>query len=247
MSYIIIESLLNGISELEQHSKSYDLLLTAKISELIEIWCGTFISIDSRLDSDHSLCFTTMQTFIRSHVYELDANGCQYMESDDVLLKNLLSPLASSFMFQEVKSGRCERRVLTEIIVAISAEISTMFFNEIVKGKKPFTDWGSLVLAKQIRLFQNLLCTTIGDLHDAEDDNEFVNTAPILEKFEQMSQVCAILQLEKPSDWASHRYGDATGESLSPNQIRDVMYQRVDFSRVTVDKVCEKLGAKIMQ
>ena len=119
-----------------------------------------------------------------------------------------------------------------------------MLFSEIVYGKKSFTDWGALVLSKQIRLLQNLLCSLIkidGAHGYHQNVEDFVTTAPILSKFERISQACSILQLEKPSDWTTQRYGDHSNDKLSTSEIREIMYQRVDFSRSIVDNVCKKL------
>lgn len=125
-----------------------------------------------------------------------------------------------------------------------AAAISAMLFSETISAQKPFTDWGALVLSKQIRLLQDSLCSLLR-IDDEQvyhqNPDSMMTTAPILSKFERISQACAILQLEKPSDWTAQCYGYHSDDNLSVDEIRGVMYQRVDFSKSTIDKICEKL------
>lgn len=94
----------------------FDKVLVEKSHDVIDKWCGYFSDKDSHIDSNISLCFPAMQDFIRKHVYELDANGCAYMESDDVLGMHLIAPLKNCDIFQEMKDGRCEPRVTLELV-----------------------------------------------------------------------------------------------------------------------------------
>lgn len=123
-----------------------------------------------------------------------------------------------------------------------------MFFTEIVERETPFSDWGALVLSKQIRLFETFLCSLlVGSSSEADhvdDGANAISTAPIISSFGKIAQVCAVLQLEKPSDWSAMRYttvGDCFKQNLEVDEIRKVMCQRVDFSKDTVDKVCRNL------
>lgn len=69
---------------------------------------------------------------------------------------------------------------------------------------------------------------------------------------ERLAQAVTILQLEKPSDWISFRYGyegsnDTTNgcggserqSFLDRDEVRKIMKLRVDFSEDAVNKACE--------
>ena len=112
---VTITNCLSPTKELRQHASRYEYLLIEKTNEVIEHWCGSFSDKDSHIDPNISLSFPAMQTFIRNHIYELDANGCQYMESDDILDAHLIAPLRSCDLFKEVQGGRCEPKVSLEL------------------------------------------------------------------------------------------------------------------------------------
>ena len=129
-----------------------------------------------------------------------------------------------------------------------------------------FTDWGSLLLAKQIRMLENFFCgiilrkqdSDVDKMHnnDAGPTNEggtFTddgtlnsvgatggNTGEILHQFQKLSQAITVLQLEKPSDWAAFAYevGDSQENNLTKHEIKKLMSLRVDFSEEAVAAVC---------
>lgn len=63
----------------------------------------------------------------------------------------------------------------------------------------------------------------------------------ILNQFRRLTQAVAILQLEKPSDWAAFSYsvGSPNDTNLTKDEIRQVMQLRVDFSEDAIAKVCQ--------
>eukprot|EP00814_Leptocylindrus_danicus_P006542 CAMPEP_0116006900 /NCGR_PEP_ID=MMETSP0321-20121206/1993_1 /TAXON_ID=163516 /ORGANISM="Leptocylindrus danicus var. danicus, Strain B650" /LENGTH=803 /DNA_ID=CAMNT_0003475521 /DNA_START=125 /DNA_END=2533 /DNA_ORIENTATION=- len=196
--------------ELKAHSKAYDILLREKSSQAVERWCGQLSNDDDQKrnwldDSGQNLCIPIVQRYIRDNVYVLDAHGCNELEKDETLNANLIDPLKHSDLVREVLSGRCEPRVSLELAKVITSEITTIFFAEIVEREKPFSDWGALVLSKQIRVLETFLCSLLvkdsDDADHVDDGTNVISTAPIISSFGKMTQVCAVLQLEKPSDW----------------------------------------------
>ena len=63
----------------------------------------------------------------------------------------------------------------------------------------------------------------------------------VMNQCRRLSQAVAILQLEKPSDWAvfSYTVGSPIDENLTKDEIRQVMQLRVDFSEDAIAKVCQ--------
>jgi hypothetical protein len=103
----------------------------------------------------------------------------------------------------------------------------------ILQQKKLFTEWGSIILSRQVRLLENF-CTAMIH-HESSLSSEAGAKAgfDILHEFRRLHATVAILQLEKPSDWASFSYSVGTPEnpdSLSRDEVRQVMQLRVDFS-----------------
>ena len=49
-----------------------------------------------------------------------------------------------------------------------------------------------------------------------------------------------VLQLDKPSDWIAHRY--CVKETLSVEEVRSIMLQRIDFPPSVVENVCKSLN-----
>jgi hypothetical protein len=108
-----------------------------------------------------------------------------------------------------------------------SVVANDIYLSTLLQGNETrrFTDWGSLLLSKQVRLLQDLLCSLVLDNSDA-----VVNTSAILSQFERLNQAVTLLQLEKPSDWTVY-YSSQQPHVLTTTEIQTILSLRVDFKR----------------
>jgi hypothetical protein len=95
------------------------------------------------------------------------------------------------------------------------------------RDDKKFTDWGSLLLSKQVRLIQNYMASFV-------EENAF-HAASLLNEWQRVTQVVTLLQLEKPSDWSAYR---DDSHVLSNEEVRQTLCLRIDFSTDAVAAVC---------
>jgi len=129
----------------------------------------------------------------------------------------LLGPLRGSNFVQQLRD-KCESEVLQ-----ITAERVATVVVDIVLGvlwengtdndngendikKKVFTDWGSLLLSKQVRMLQRYVSTTMIFSEETGDTPaaSAMVAVKLLRIWECLYQVVTVLQLEKPSDWLSY-------------------------------------------
>ena len=193
-----------------------------------------------------------IQRYLCQQSYDINNETFYQVESDAVLVPKLLDPLHTCSLLNCIVW--CEEKVVIEIIHTLTARLVNqvllpMIFQGVGPSKmmKRFTEWGALLLAKQVRLLQNELCRFLisdPDVIISHHESGSISTAPILNAFEKVSQIVSILQLEKPSDWSVMRYsvsGVNNNSSLTPKEIKHVMLLRVGFSPEAVAKVCESL------
>ena len=88
---------------------------------------------------------------------------------------------------------------------------------------KRFTDWGSLLLSKQVRTVQNHVSNLMEKAAASEDQA----ILPILPQWERLLQVVTVLQLEKPSDWAFYQGATCC---LLADKLERILRLRADFS-----------------
>jgi hypothetical protein len=100
---------------------------------------------------------------------------------------------------------------------------------------KRFTDWGSLLLSKQVRMLQTYLSSLV--------EVNALHAAKLLEEWQRVAQAVTLLQLEKPSDWAAYR---DDSDVLTKEEVQKTMSLRTDFSSDAIAAVCgikDKSGA----
>jgi len=135
----------------------------------------------------------------------------------------------------------------------ISHQASTLILDTILHQRKVFTEWGSILLKRQVRMLEDF-CTSLIIHHDVSNiistTESYGNSGAgagvsfeILHQFQRLTQAVAILQLEKPSDWTAFSYTiDSTSSNdttvLSKEEIRQLMQLRVDFSEEAIANVC---------
>jgi len=255
--------------QLMSHSLSYTTLLREQIINTISKQCGTvldtqvpptFIASLPSAPSLHRLYYYLSET-----QYHLDALAFQRAEIDERDME-MMVPLRECPFVAQVCSLKCEEGVTVCIAQNLSAQVVSLILGTLLDQKKMFTDWGSLLLAKQIRMLENFFCgiilrkqdSDVDKMHnnDAGPTNEggtFTddgtlnsvgatggNTGEILHQFQKLSQAITVLQLEKPSDWAAFAYevGDSQENNLTKHEIKKLMSLRVDFSEEAVAAVC---------
>ena len=102
---------------------------------------------------------------------------------------------------------------------------------------KRFSDWGSILLSKEVRLVQNhlqALTEQAVSIATASHQNQ-AGAVPVLSSdWERLSQAVTILQLEKPSDWST--YYQATSV-FSPQELQILLSLRLDFQRDAIERV----------
>jgi hypothetical protein len=135
-----------------------------------------------------------------------------------------LSPLSSCLFLSQLE--KCEDDVILAICNEISRQISNYIVESLWRTKKPFNDWGSMLLSKQVRLLQSFVIQLLGNK---------VSSTSILERWERLSQVVTVLQLERPADWSIYQSTSVLGK----DELYQTMILRVDFSLEAITTVCQ--------
>jgi len=210
--------------ELSRFAESYSHKLTEHVKESIAAHCGPLEEDALGIRSPRGLCFQHLKTFFEGEVYNLDANSILIAESDDRLDRELIIPLRESRLLGQM-SQKCDSAVLEKIGKSSANTIVELILDALWKGDKQFTDLGSLLLSKQVRLIQNYISSTL-----SPDGSETVppNLLPI---WERLMQVLTVLQLEKPSDWLVYE------SILTPTELRSTLSLRTDFSKDAIEAV----------
>jgi hypothetical protein len=209
--------------ELFRFSGNYQHLMKDQVSRVVKEFCG---SISDAPVYKGSLCIPVLRYYLERENYELsNADELQKAEDDSRLRKLVVAPLEESRLLQQFE--KCDADVLKAVCEELTTGLVDLFLDCIHSKSSPkrFTDWGSLLLSKQVRTVQNYLS---GLMEKASDD-----PIPTLPQWERLSQAVTILQLEKASDWSFYR---ATSV-LSPEQVKQTLLLRVDFSKDVVAAV----------
>jgi len=211
--------------ELFRYAEAYQAMLTAHISDNIEASCGS----TKETVALRGFCFHDLYAFLDHENYNIDAGTIAKAESDERLDRGLIEPLRSSRFLGQI-SSKCESDVLRQVGEAVVTTLVDLFLEVLWKTGKQFTDWGSLLLAKQVRLVQAYVSKILSP------DGSDVVTPSLFQKWERLSQVLSVLQLEKPSDWLAY------SSSLSPDELRSTLQLRVDFSPDAIQAVVSQVS-----
>lgn len=213
--------------ELMRYSQSYTNLLHQKAVHSIAEWCGVW-SDSNQLASLKGKCLHTLRDFFIGENYNLDNAAFNHAETDERLEHELLDPLKESKLISQL--DKCDAEVGLAICQEFSGQVAELIPTLLWSNQKRFTDWGSLLLSKQVRLLQNHITGLLSD-----DTAQGIAPPSFLDKWERMSQVVTILQLERPSDWSIYQ---ATS-LLTMEELRQTMNARVDFSADAIASVCQ--------
>eukprot|EP00980_Cylindrotheca_fusiformis_P004382 scaffold925_cov129-Cylindrotheca_fusiformis.AAC.35 len=209
--------------ELFRFSRNYQSLMRDQVSRVVREFCG---SVADAPVYKGSLCLPVLRYYLEREDYELpNASELQKAEDDARLHRLVLVPLEESRLLQQFE--KCDADVLKVICEELTTGLVDLFLECIHSNAIPkrVTDWGSLLLSKQVRLLQNYLTTLMEKASD--------HPIPTLPQWERLSQAVTILQLEKPSDWSYYQ----STSVLSPEQVEQTMRLRVDFSKEAVAAV----------
>jgi hypothetical protein len=218
--------------EFNRFAESYQILLTARIHEFMVIWCG---DINDSPENRQGLCFQQLQTFFDREDYNLDADTFELADKPERLEQSMLAPLNESKLLAQL-TYKCESNdVLKQVGIMIVCTIVDIVTTSVWTNEKQFSDWGSLLLSTQARLLQSF-CKTI--LTPASDE---ASGPDLLSYWERLSEVVAVLQLEKPSDWMAY----SSTSTLTTEEINDTLRLRVDFSQEAIQAVVAQLTKNV--
>jgi hypothetical protein len=213
--------------ELERYSQTYRHMLELHVKSCLLECCG---SLDEPSRRKH-MCVHELREFFWEEDYALDHATFITAESDARLEKVLLDPLRESPLV--INLSKCD----SDVSLIICKELSTMVADLVIRSlwgyNKVFTDWGSLLLSKQVRMLQSLLQSLVETTQDAPP-------VSFLAQFEKLCQVVTILQLERPSDWSIYQPTSV----LTKEELKQTMRLRKDFSADAIVAVCQ-IGAKV--
>jgi hypothetical protein len=232
--------------ELNSHSRSYRNLLQQRIRDLVNDLCGG----DDIFDCDGKLCLQNLRLFIEREMYNLDSSSFRHLEGEDRLESELISPVRRSQIFEEIGKDKCDAVVVLQIAEAIGSKSAEIILQFLLQGNTHFNEYGAMLLSKQVRMLQNLLCGLVlesagpGSTRSAKAGPSSISTYSILKQFSRVNQAVSILQLEKPSDWLafSYKVGDSDETNLTVDEIQKIMGLRVDFSEEAIARVCIQIG-----
>lgn len=233
--------------ELSSHSRAYRSLLQHRVRVLVNDLGGG----DDIFDCDGKLCLQNLRLFIESEVYNLDGASFRTVEGEDRIESEMIGPIRRSQIFEEIRQDKCDAVVVMQIAEAMSWKSAEIIMQVLLQGHTRFTEWGALLLSKQVRMLQNIYCGLVLDSDGlsgatlAKAGNSSISTASILTQFERVNQAVSILQLEKPSDWLafSYKVGESGETNLTGDEIQKIMSLRVDFSEEAIARVCIQIGS----
>jgi hypothetical protein len=167
-----------------------------------------------------------------------NAKELEEAEDDARLHKILIQPMQDCRLLQSFE--KCDLEVLRSLCQEIARNLSNLFLDAILSKTIPkrFTDWGSLLLSKQVRIVQNHLQSSMERAASndvATSQQGHASVVPVLTKqWERLSQAVTILQLEKPSDWLFYYQSSSL---FSPQELQGILQLRVDFSAEAIGSV----------
>jgi hypothetical protein len=218
--------------EIHTYAKSYQNLLRDQISQFLQEWIGIVQNTHQKppliASLPHSPCLHRMFHYFSNQDYNLNSVTLQEAESDD-RMNQMLAPIKQSRLMNELEQGKCDDEVTLHLIAIYSRHIAVMILSTLVNQKK-FSEWGSLLLSKQVRTLEGYFCNII------LGNDRSSNTSLILQEFQKLTQAITILQCGKPSDWAAFEgeVGDSAFD-LSKDEVRKVMNMRLDWSSEVID------------
>lgn len=188
------QMMITAEEQMKQHSTAYDLLLDTQIDTLLEEWIGkvhtTGIPPPLIASLPHAPSMHRLFYYFSKQNYKLNATT---LREEEEHTKFLIIPFEESRLFSELHNGKCDDQVAFKLFQAICHDVSNLFLSTLFNQKShQFTEWGSILLAKQIRILEEYFCS-----HVVKNSGD---TLLILREFKKLSQTLAIIQLTHPQD-----------------------------------------------
>lgn len=218
--------------ELFRHATRYHDLMKEQAVGVVGEFCGR---VQDAPVYRGSTFVPVLRYSLERENYELpNAQQLQLAEDDARLHKILIQPMDDCRLLRQLE--KCDGEVLRFLCQEIARTIVDLFMDVLLYPVSPkrFTDWGSLLLSKEVRTVQTHLQSLLHHAASKAAASSQDQALPVLTtQWERLSEAVMILQLEKPSDWA---YYQATSV-VSPQELRAILQLRVDFSNDAVQAV----------
>jgi hypothetical protein len=129
---------------------------------------------------------------------------------------------------------KCDLDVLRALYEMIAELIVELFLSILLCSDvaKKFTDWGSLLLSKEVRLVQNHIQLLVQKAMSTYQ-HQGRSFPALTSHWERLAQAVTILQLEKPSDWTFYE----STSVFSSDELKALLELRVDFSTDAISAV----------
>lgn len=221
--------------ELFRYSKKYQDLLQSQVVRLVSEFCG---SLQDAPVYRGTTLVPVLRYYLERESFDLpDAKELSKAEEDVRLHKILIEPMKNCKLLQEFE--KCDVGVLRALCQEMARVVAELFLDVITSSAVPkrFTDWGSLLFSKEVRLVQNYLQALMERAVSvaAASHQDQAGAVPVLSSdWERLSQAVTILQLEKPSDWSAYYQSTSV---FSPQELRAILSLRVDFQRDAIQSV----------
>lgn len=215
--------------ELFRYSKQYTLLLKTQGAVVVTEFCGS-LAESPVYRGNH--CIPVLRYYLERENYDIPTvEALQTAEDDARLYQQLIQPLQESLFLQQLT--KCDSDVLVEICGELASRLVDLFLDCLTSQviPKQFTDWGSLLLSKQVRTVQNYISKLMEKLSDG--------AIPMLPQWERLSQALTVLQLEKPSDWSFYQ----ASSTLTAEELQRILSLRKGFSSDAIAAVVASVKA----
>lgn len=219
--------------ELFRYSKNYQELLQSQAARLVSEFCGNFQ--DAPVYKGIAVV-PVLRYYLERESFDLpDAKQLSKAEEDARLHRILIEPMENCKLLQQFEKS--DVGVLRTLCQEMANVLVELFLDVIMSSPIPkrFTDWGSLLFSKEVRLVQNHLQELMERAASVAAASHQDAAVPMLTSdWERLSQAVTILQLEKPSDWSDYYQ---TTSIFSPQELRTLLSLRVDFQRDAIETV----------
>ena len=229
--------------ELFRFAGGYQKMLTSSMKATFASWCGelnseALTSSSMRSKKRRQKPLNHLKSFFEKEQYNLQSNDFAKLEADERLERDFIRPLQESIFFQQLPE-KCDEEVMRQ-----AAEHMTLTFVNLIiaclwQSERKFTDWGSLLLSKQVRMLQAFVARVTDpsmSVGGRTTVDRGVGGASLIHKWERLSQVVAVLQLEKPADWLAY------SSILTADELGRTMSLRVDFPAEAIHAVVTSIG-----
>ena len=221
--------------ELFRYSKKYQDLLESQSIRLINEFFG---SLQDAPVYRGTTVVPILRYYLERESFDFhDAKQLSKAEEDVRLHRILIEPMKNCKLLQQFE--KCDVGVLRALCREMAHVLAELFLDVITSSSIPkrFTDWGSLLFSKEVRLVQNYLQALMERAVSvaAASHQDQAGAGPVVtSEWEKLSQAVTILQLEKPSDWSAYYQSTSV---FSSQELQAILSLRSDFQRDAIERV----------